>query len=551
VQNLGEIIERVKTELRGLPNIAATRVQLQQVVNEEHSAICEEYPWPFLVETRQMLWLPDITSPQTLAGGVIQIYDDPPPKSSSSQRVFTLGPTFGLFLEQYGTWTVQDSYAANEVLSCLLGSTLELADRSLLGSMTSTGNWTLAPFEVQRVFMSSQDPAGSEVYTNLPLVWLICDDRCNIQDMDLSEGELVLRFPRRLLPADVAAVQSVRRRDRTSPLTAITSANAHRLEENRAGDPEFWWLDTGLRPTWGSGDAIHATAHPPLSPIRRVDGLLGRRVEAPSSMTPNPTPSGFTVTAQNNGLSTVDELTPGKYKVRLAWSVAGRLSPPSETKEVTLTSAHDSILIDNIPERNLYWHGWVMTVWVSFNDGPFYMAQQPDVYDTNAHHPHVEWVDPVTTTIRTLPDVTIDRSYFDWGNPSAMIRWDDVYAGPDHRYLAIWPRPTEPLNLELTVLRRPRQLLQDTDAPHLPYGFNDLLMWRVVAKIAGVSHADSVTYETATRLAEKRLQSLKAKYGMDRAVRHQRAMIDGPVAYRETPFTPMWDTWTIDYRSDS
>lgn len=559
LHNYELIYNRVVYELRGLPDVDKVRIHVRQVINEVHTELCMSYPWPFLRETRQFVWLPDIeilqqASPYT---SVLAIESDPAPKSSSTDRMFSISGLGNTIVNEYDDWTAAEAYGAGEVLDALFGATLDVVDHSVLDDATSVGNWAIAPFEIQRAWMDEHNPNDPlSLVNNLSLVYIVCDDRCLIDSMDLSEGHPIIRFPRRRLTADIMEVRGLRIRrtgQKPRPLTAVDATTGLGLEENRAGEPQLWWMDEGLRTRFG-GAGINATALPLLSAIRTTDGILGRRTPAPYNGMKTPTsttPGGFTCTAGNGGLSAATKLAPGKYLIRLAWMVAGRLSPPSEPVEVTVSGSNDQIVIADIPVRDLYWHGWTMTVWASYKPtgmaeyGPFYLAQGSEPEDNNEAHPAGN---------RTLTTLTLTRDYFDWGNPSAMIRWDDVWAGPDHRYIAIWPRPSKPTLMEMDVTRRPRQLLEPTDATHLPIEFNDLIVWEAVSRIAAVSHGDTQTFVNAQRLAGQRLEALLKKFGMNRAVRLSRAVIGGgyggDIVDADTPVSAPASGWTIDYQGD-
>ena len=509
--NAGEIIERVKHELRGVPNIAVERTAMWQLLNEVHSQVCSEFDWPFLQTVRQFLQLPDI-----LFETGVEVYADPPPKSSSSERLLIIGDVVPM-METLG-FAPQDMYALGEIIERFVGATVEMEPdfRALALPETAVGSWGMGAFEVQKVFVTSNDPelaVGAE--PGVVGLGILADDR-----LDSTSGDIpymLFRFPRLLVDADVAAIRWVKRRGSDRPLRGTTAERGHRLEEHREGDPEVWWMDEGLRPTFGHA-GMYATGLPPLAAMRRAGAVLGRQVVTPYNGLGAPSttiPAGFTVAAGTASIPDEEKLAPGKYRVRLAWMVAGRLSPPTEAQEVTLSGTNWTILVDNIPERGLYWHGWTMTVWVSKDGGPYYLAQGGVIGQQYYAHP----IQP-----RTLDSVNLTRAYFDWANPSAMIRWDEVYAGPEHRYISMWPRPTTAQYFEMGVILRPRQLVENTDAPHLPQEFNDLLVWEMVARIAPVRHGDTNTGAIARGLAAGRKNALLERFGMNKARPLQRAL---------------------------
>lgn len=516
VSNLGDIIARVKHELRGLPNVQKTRDNLRQLATEVQREIVEEHPYPFMRETRQVVLLPDVE----LTNMQCSLYED---AGNSTLRVFAT--TRQYLAAGMGIDDGDVPEAGAELLERLNGATFDLADRTLRDD--GDGNWAVGPFEVYNAGIAS---------TSLGVVFLYLDDRASIDSITGDEGDYVIRFPRLLLDPSISEVLWLRERATgAADLRAISTRDGLTLEENRAGDPAVWWMDDGFRPRFGPG-GVTATGFAPLSVTRSINASLGRQAPVPINSTAAAgkfTPGGITI-----GTTTGGTLPVGKYKVMFSWLIAGRLSPPTEALSVTIADAtNDAIQITGAPQHPLgvTWHGWRRTAWMSYNDGPFYLVQGGTPLGSTASTPAAS--PPSSSTETILSPI----------NPSAQsaIRWDDAYAGGQHRYLVIWPRPTVVKFYEMGVTRRPRALIEDTDTPHLPIEFNDLIVWEMCARIAAVQNADSETARECRKIADRRLNALKSKFGMNRAVRHQRQPLGGSNA----DFGDRFEL-TVDYRAD-
>lgn len=520
VSNLGDIIARVKHELRGLPNVQKTRDNLRQLATEVQREIVEEHPYPFMRETRQVVLLPDIELTQAQCP-LLELLGD------TFLRVFATVRT--AIATQAGIDDGDVPEAGPDLLERLNGATFDLADRTLRDS--GDGNWSVGPFEIYCAILSNTSPG---------IVYLYLDDRARIASLTGDEGDFVIRFPRLLLDPTISEVLWLRERATgAADLRAISTRDGLTLEENRAGDPACWWMDDGFRPRFGPG-GVTSTGFAPLSTTRSINASIGRSLPVPVNVEAESTkfsPGGISI-ATDDDLS--GELPVGKYKVAFAWLAAGRLSPMTEPLEASIVASaptFKALSITGAPVRpGGEEHGWVRTVWMSRDDGPFYLYQTGSPGGANAAGPAGF---PALTTTTILITTPID--------PSAMyaIRWDDAYAGSQHRYLVVWPRPTVVKFFEMGVTRRPRALIEDTDTPHLPIEFNDLIVWEMCARIAAVQNADSETARECRKLADRRLNALKSKFGMNRAVRHQRQPLGGSNA----DFGDRFEL-TVDYRAD-
>lgn len=521
VANLGDIIARVKHELRGLPNVQATRNNLRQLATEVQREIVEEHPYPFMRETRQFVLLPDFELTQALCP-LLEIL------SVSTERVFLTGRSVIA-----GALGVDDDMpaAAPELFERLNGATFDLADRTLRG--LGDGNWQVGPFEIYAAGVSTTDTPS--------FVYLYLDDRAKFDSLTGDEGDFVIRFPRLLLDPSISEVLWLRERATgAADLRAISTRDGLTLEENRAGDPAVWWMDDGFRPRFGPG-GVTATAFAPLSAHRSANASLGRQLPVPVNAAAEATkfsPGGISLATNDSGSGT---LPVGKYRVALAWLAAGRLSPMGAPLEASITASAPTfkgLTLTGAPVRphGVEWNGWVRTVWVSRDDGPFYLYQTGAPGGATAAGP-AGFPAPSSDTILIYDPI----------DPSAMdaIRWDDAYAGGQHKYLVVWPRPTTVRYFEMGVTRRPRALIEDVDVPHLPIEFNDLIVWEMCARIAAVQNADSETARECRKIADRRLNALKSKFGMNRAVRHQRQPLGGSNA----DFGDRFEL-TVDYRAD-
>lgn len=479
--NYGDILERVRYELRGLPNVRAARKNAEAVVSEVHRDICEAYEWPWLRQFRPVLLMPDIVIPN---GSIIRVSD-----RTWTTTVAALATAMGL-TTGVGTGSIA-AYAA-----MLQGATFDLYDRTLLDE--GDGNWSMGPFEVWAAL------------TDSTTVTLLCDPRMEIDSKTGDEGDFVIRFPRMLLTSDIEQVLGVRLKSDRSPLVAIRPDSARELEEDRQGVPSCFWLDDGFRPRFAPG-GVTATAHVPIAPVRNMIGAFGLQVAPPvgGSAPTKFSPGGFSAAATNSS----GTLLAGTYRIFCTWLVAGRLSPPSEQVEVTVASPNDTIEITGSPEAATADSGKRLLWWFSFNDGPFFLDQNTSTTSTLALPMSDVPFGGGTKVITTNVDRT--RDY-------AAIRWDEAYNGPSHRYLSVWPRPAEVREAEVEVVVRGRELIDPTDVPLLPQPFLDCIVWEAARRIAAVQNADAGTMDRCKEMADTRMDALRRRYGAHDAVRIQR-----------------------------
>lgn len=507
LNNVDDIIERVKYELRGLPNVRATRLNLRQTLNEVYLQLCESYRWPWLVQRRPLLALPDVT----LDNNDIALVP-------TMSRWFVMGTS--TFLSALGVPPAAGGPIASVYTQALFGAEFALADRAR--AVDGDGSWLLGPFEVW--YMTGDDT----------VLYFVADPRLVVDSKTGDEGEFVFRFPRLSLAPDIDQVVAVYEKATGRQLQArSTSWAIGNGDEDAAGAPAVYWLDDAFRRS-EQHRTYTATAMPPLPQFRNAEAYGRWLLEPPrgDAAATKFSPAGVTFTP-TNGAGT---LVAGTYRIFCTWTLAGRIGPRSEITEVVVASPHDTIEITNKPEVGEADIGKVLLWWISYNDGPFYLYQDTDNVDTFGI--------PMTQ----FPAFGGGTTYFtnnpDYRRDYAAVRWDDVMAGSPHRYLSVWPRPSTPLELELEVVVRPRDLMEGSDVPLLPRPFLDLLVWLTVERIASVQNADSGTMLRARALAKDRLDALRRRYGAHDGLRH----IKGQVGDSADGGT--WDWPNIDHRPD-
>lgn len=488
LNNVGDILERVTYELRGLPNVRAVRVNLRQALTEAYREVCELADWPWLRQRRPLLVMPDLT----VANNRI---------ARTSDRSFAVATAH--LLEAAGA--TGDSDIGSVYLNALVGAEFGLDDVSLADD--GDGNWKLGPFEVQKVYDS-----GAGIFI------MACDPRMIIDSKTGDEGLFRFRFPRSLLAYDIDQVLGVYDKTTGRRLSQVPMADGIRNHnEDRAGQPTVYWLDDSFRVSTPHHTVL-ATATVPILPHRNAQAYGKRLLHPPRTTSPGSkfSPAGITFTPTNDATGA---LPAGTYRLFCTWTQAGRIGPRSEITEVVVASPHDCIEITGTPEVAEADIGKTLLWWYSLNDSPFYLFQ-----DTAS----TAFVANPMSTIPYSAGTTYIKTWVDWTRDDSAIRWDELMGGADHRYISVWPRPTEPTWLELEAVVRPSALLDDLDVPMLPAPFLDLLVWMTVVKLAGVKHADEGTMNRARTMAAQRLSALHRRYGTHKDERVQRA-VQGPV----------------------
>lgn len=497
--NVGAIVEKIEHELRFAPNVKSHRRNIRQTLSAVHAAILGEFAWPFMQRVEPMLVLPDLTFTNA------QVF------RLTSRTWYITGASLATALGLLDG----DATAISEYARLLHGATFEAADPQLAAEGLA-GTWAKGPFEIEHATVDT----GNTIFT--------LDPRFASTSKTGDEGDFVIKFPRYQLPPMTEQVVELRDRTTRARLTPITTQDAQALSATHTGRPTLWWPNAGLSLRYQPGD-VKSTALTPVFLARNKEAF-GMQMDAPVSIAAatKTAPAGFVATATNSGSGA---LPAGKYRVFLAWAVAGRLSPPSAIAEVTVASPNDSFDLTGLPVLDEATRGRRLTVWVSFNEGPFYLDQ--DVDSTSAVG-HPQYADP------SRDDWYILVSTGTWTKPWMNIRWDEVYRGPTPQYIGVWPRPAEPAELELVYRKAPRDLISDEDAPELPAVFNDLLVWETVKSMA-VAHSDPKLMAMAKSLAADRMRALRTAFGMTDAVRQMRSQVDQPASVQWNALFPAID----------
>lgn len=528
MRKLSDLEARVKLELKGVANIAKNRTNIRDTINEAYRKVCAAHPWPWLIQSRPWVQLPDTR--------IAVLADDNETSQVSLSGLRNLITTPALFAAEWGLTLTGEANAAEPVadlLSNLLGATVELDDPTLATS--GNGNWHLAPFEVWQ--------SQTNLYVGGGVVTAFLDPRAMIQEFTGAEGDVLFRFPRHLLPADVEQVLEVWEVETDPPrrLRPWTQDQARQVNLNDDGDPMYFWLDEPFRPKYPHR-GVSATAFAAVRRDRNAGWLYGTQMDPPVQVTGEP----ITVATGTSG-----NLLAGEYTVFFTWMAAGRLGPPSDPVTLTLSGANDQIVVSNVPNQDpgspkipfMDGYPYALLTWVAKDDGPFYLHQEvpSDVADA------LEKVLPDDPLADANPEdtFTIDDHVL-WSRPHSAVRWDEVNNGPIHRYLSVWPRPTTPKRMEYRALLRPRALIAPTDCPLIPAGFEDVIVWAAVAQLASVQNGDEGTRTRAEALFRERFDLLRRRYGFNDGLRIQReaAGAESHPGLAEWPFA-------VDWRGDS
>ncbi len=528
MRKLSDLEARVKLELKGVANIAKNRINIRDTINEVYRKLCAEHPWPWLIQVRPWVQLPDTRIPV--------MADDHETANIAANTIRELLTVVSVFAD---AWDITLTGAANapepvaDLLANLLGATVELDDPTLVSA--GDGNWHLAPFEVWA--------AQSNLYVGAGSVQIGLEPRAMIQTMTGSEGDVVFRFPRHLLPADVEQVLEVwvaEDGERPQRLLPWTQDQARRVNPNEDGDPTYFWLDEPFRPKYPHR-GVTATAFGAVRRDRNAGWLYGTQMDPPVQVNGEP----ITIATGTSG-----SLVAGEYSVFFTWMAAGRIGPPSDPVTLTLSGANDQIVVSDVPNQDpgspklpyMDAYNYALLTWVSKDGGPYYLHQ--DVPDDVGDALEQVLADNPLNDPNPDGQFTID-SHVLWSRPHSAVRWDEVNNGPVHRYLSVWPRPQAPTRMEYRCIVRPRSLLAPTDVPLLPEGFEDVLVWGAVAQLAGVQNGDEGTRTRAEAMYRERTGLLRRRYGFNEGLRIQRV-----AAGTESDGRLEWP-FVVDWRGDT
>lgn len=447
--NLGQILQQVGDELRYAPAVRAHREDLRRVVQRQWDALAESERWPFLVRETPLWAFPD------LAIG-----------NADVARVADHTLQVNAAAIEAAMYDELDAAAYNDLQRYLVGATVEL-DPTLRDQ--GAGNWEAAPFVVEHMAVGVGGP-----------VTLHLDPTATISAWDGTEGSLLIRFPRILLPADTRTVLGIKTASGL-PLRSATPAEVRRawVQEPTNGTPA-WFLEDG-----GHRRRFAPFVMPGLSAgVTPVNANQGNDVYSRENLTIR-----APISAAVSAGGTLSAST--RHRVFASVWYAGRFGPPSNVVEVTTTVGNRTIDVTGLPVMPASDYGRIVATFIAEGEGAFRLA-------TFNLDPTVS-----TATIATYP-----------GGGAALeaARWDAVWPGGPYQYLRLWPRPAAAERLVMEYEARPAALVEDTDTPsEIPEPYHHVLVWLVCMNLVG-RDVDERFYLRVRENAREALGRLHAAY---------------------------------------
>lgn len=436
--NLGQIRADVETELQYAPELLAWRKDVRNVVNRVYKSLARERKWPWLFRQKPLYGFPDLLVPEGATGIAFS--------AGAGPRHFTILRSKLRDLLGFNATSAQ--LLTEELQQHLTGAELDVASGNrYLGQ----GNWEKAPFVIERNLIV--DPASGTAQLEF---WL--DPRANITATDGTIGTFSLRFPRIRLPADCDQLLALSD-DQGNPLTALTPDQARaylRSTTITAQYPSFLLEDGGFQPS--------GPDH--LVPVNNFGGVRFDAHQALFARENWSFRNPFAVVASVAvGTMAIGTTT----RVFLSWYYGGRFGPPSATVEF-VTTAQRGIRLTGLPllpnTTGSTEYGRQIAVFMAEDEGAFFLRGIID--------------DPTTTTFELL---TSNTDVATMGEGLRFARWDEVYPNGPYQYIRLMPRPSKLTRFSLDYYGRPRELIEDTDAPEFEEAYHPLLVWLAAIEI--------------------------------------------------------------------
>lgn len=470
--NLRRLMEIVQDQLSHRPDTAEWRRKLVEKLDAVNRRFCgdPEYDWPWMRRIATLPMYPDIDMPLGVGGMTRKIgwgartFDIP---LSRLDGVMYPESEASLWLEHH-----QAFEQGGEVL---------LADRSLdpVPGLTEYGNWAYAPFAIEYAIPTSGiAPSPANVTIQL-------DPRAYVPALSGAEGNVRIRWPRRLLPADCASVIAVRdasgRRLRPMDQAQLSLSEADR---DRIGEPVYMLEDYGVDlralPRAHPSSAMAATPHHTHSPYSWER----------ENWSVEETPS---IALFTDGGSTVKTNT--AHYVIVSWYYAGKYGPPSRPLYIKTTTTN-GIRLSNLkmpPASGAQFeYGRRLSVWMREGElGPYVL--KGFVTDPSA----------VTYDIITNNGAPSDQRL-------RMPRWDEHYYDDMPKYIRIYPRPGSFQRYEVEYRAHPRALLSDVDVPEID-GPQSIIAYLAASELAASMGGDP---GPSLSLAAQDLRKLLARAGL-------------------------------------
>lgn len=432
-KNLGMAVAELETEFQYAPEILAHRADFRNIVRRNHDALSREERWSWLWDSRPVVALPDMTFiagsggiTKTIGGG---------DRSFNIARI-PLQAAIG---------------AANPINPAIL----EAMNNGLM-NITATdktlgnGNWELGPFSIERMQIQSPDTAWTLNSFDL-------DPAAVITSFVGDEGGVKLSFPRIQLPVECDQLITVKDQNGV-PLTAISPREAR----------EKLWTRTssGSTPAFVVEDQGFDLPDPRFLQTQNATGGVHPRTSPFSAQRENwPFNETFTL---SDSAGTGTFVIGTQVRVFCSWFYGNRFGPPSAVQTFTIAD-HQGIKLNGLPvlpqTTATFEYGRRIAVFVSQDEGAFYFRG----FQTS----------PTATTLEILLG---NRDPASTGVGLRHARWDELFG--TYKYIRLYPTVSSMLRLNIEYWRRPRQLVEDTDAPEFDDAFHDLIVWRSCLDLA-------------------------------------------------------------------
>lgn len=463
--NVGQMRDIIGEQLGHAPDLAEWRNMVRSTIAQVNRKFCGDTSreWPWMKRAKALPMYPDLRL-ELGVGSVVR-------KVGWGDRTLDipLGDLDNVMYPEDESMAYRDHHIALEQ-----GGEVLLADRTKdpQPGLVDYGNWAYAPFSIELAIPTSGIAPDSA------LVTIQLDPRAYIPALSGNEGTMLLRWPRRLLPADCASVIAIRddQGRRLRPMSPAQMAMSE-ADRERIGTPCFMVEDLGAELRFG------ISAHPSIAmaatPHHSHTPYLWQRETWPVEETI----TAATVTGDSNFVDGVS------CKVFVAWYWAGRYGPPSNVATVT-SEALKVIRVSGLllPPTGGVQHeyGRRLSVWMSMGEaGPYYLKGF------------------VTSASATSYDITTDNR-----RPSdqrlRLPRWDEHYFDGLPKYVRIYPRPSRFMRYEVEYRAHPRALVADFDAPEIE-GPHEVIAYYAAAELMAKRGGDPMPSLALAKDAERRV----------------------------------------------
>lgn len=499
--NVQQILHEVGLELQHEPDVPEVLADRRRVLARVHRELCQMREWPWLIREQDLLLVPDLVVDSGEFAMLVV-------GAGTSERILTVARDV-LTDAGLGDEATERASMPNLVQLLQQGATLGV-ETFALGAATGWGN---GPFVVDSVTDAQAYAPG------LPagVLTIALEPRAELT-LGGSEGNLVVSWPRYLLPHDLAMLLDVTLTDgrELRPVSAKDYAWITR-QGSTAGPPQVFTFDQGFVPyapmlSGAHADAINYPAANQGGPAVRFDTAHAARNMEITTVIEG---------AFASGGSTVGFRLGHRYRAFVCWMAQGHYGPPSNILSLEVTdNAERSLVLSNLPilPDSTFtpdpWAdiGWKLAAFVAEDDEPFVLW---DLFG------------PDELPYQTDPAVTVSvTSPAKYQTPWKRVRWDEWFTGVP-RYLRVHPKPAERTAIRLRYRARPPELLSLGDSPWFHPDFHEYLVHATVAAIAGRDKSAAL-HQRATEQARRSLARMMAAYLPEQSTRQVRGRIDQP-----------------------